>query len=411
MTAEEFATRPPVFDPFAGAPGPDLDILKRATELIPLLREESEPSENQRKLTDRAIQALDKVGLLNVMVPKRFGGPAVNIRTLIELIAETGRGDGSAGWVLGLVNVCEWFCTLYSDKAQQEIFGANPKAKACGSIFAPKGGIEEVEGGLRVSGAWPYCSGSAWADWATLALWTGERPDGSPILKLGLFPVKELGHRDTWHVTGMKATVSTTLVADKVFIPHHRIQSLEDLGGEHYATEHTEDPNSRACFIPVAILILAAVQIGLARHAIEYSLLRRASRHVTYTIYHEGKDAPHMQMAVAEAQSMTDAAHLLAIRACADIDSAALRREPLDVVTRARIRMDTGQIAELCRKAIGKLMTANGASAFATTNNPLQRAWRDSEIAARHAQVEPEVAKLTYGQAMFGLDRFSLLFF
>jgi alkylation response protein AidB-like acyl-CoA dehydrogenase len=411
MTPEEFAVRRPSFDPFAGAPGPDLNIIGRATELIPLLREQSEPSEEARKLTDKVIRALDEVGLLNIMVPKRFGGPAANIRTLIEVIAETGRGDGSAGWVTGLVNVCEWFATLYSEKAQQEVFGANPKAKACGSIFAPKGGIEQVEGGLRVSGAWPYCSGSAWADWATLALWTGEHADGSPILKLALFPIKELTHRDTWHVTGMKATVSTTLVADKVFVPNHRIQALEDMGGEHYATEHTEEPNSRACFIPVAILILAAVQIGLARHAIEYTLLRRAGRPVTYTMYQEGRAAPHMQVAVAEAQSMTDAAHLLAIRACADIDSAALRRAPLDVVTRARIRMDTGQIAELCRKAIGKLMTANGASAFATPNNPLQRLWRDSEIAARHAQVEPEVAKLTYGQAMFGLEKFSLSFF
>ncbi len=290
---------------------------------------------------------MDKAGLLNVMVPKRFGGPAVNLRTLMELIAEAGRGDGSAGWVLGLVNVCQWFCTLYSDRAQQDIFGANPKAKACGSIFAPKGGIDEVDGGLRVSGAWPYCSGSAWAHWATLALWTGERADGSPILKLGLFPVKELGHRDTWHVTGMKATVSTTLVADKVFIPHHRIQSLENLGGENYATEHKEEPNSRMCFIPVAIPILAGVQIGLARHAIKYTLRRRATRPVTYTIYPEGKAVPHMQVALAEAQSLTDAAYLLAIRASADIYAAALRGEKLDVVTRARIRMDTGQIAEL----------------------------------------------------------------
>ncbi|MGH6988819.1 MAG: acyl-CoA dehydrogenase family protein [Stellaceae bacterium] len=410
MTSEEFVVRPN-FDPLAGAPGPDLGILARATELIPLLREESEPSEEQRRLTDRMVRALDEVGLLNIMVPRRFGGPSANIRTLVELIAEVGRGDGSAGWVTGLVNVCEWFATLYCDRAQQEIFGANPKARLCGSIFAPKGGIEKVDGGLIVSGAWPYCSGSAWADWATLALWADERPDGSPILSLGLVPMKELGHRDTWHVTGMKATVSTTLVADTIFIPDYRIQLLEQLGAERYATEYTEEPNSRASFIPVAILILAGVQIGLARHAIEYTLNRRASRPVTYTRYHEGRLAPHMQVALAEAASLTDQAHLLAIRACADIDAAALRREPLAVMTRARIRMDTSQIAELSRKAIGKLMTANGASAFATPNNPLQRLWRDSEIAARHAQVEPEVVKLTYGEAMFGLDQFSLLFF
>jgi alkylation response protein AidB-like acyl-CoA dehydrogenase len=397
-------------DPFLGAPGPDLAIIARASELVPMLRANAAASEEQRRVTDESIQALAEAGLLAITLPKRFGGQGANFRTLIELTAEIARGDGSAGWVAGLLNVCTWFGTLFSERAQQEVFGANPTARLCGSIFAPKGGIEQVEGGLRVSGAWPYCSGSLWADWATLALTTGEREDGSPIQELALVPMSDLENRDTWHVTGMRATASTTLVADKIFIPHHRIQTLEAMSGERYAREYAEEPNYRASFVPVAILVLAAAQIGLARAALDITLTLRANKAVTYTMFSQAKNSPMAQIAVAVAASAIDAAHLLAARACADIDSAALRAEPLDVVTRARIRMDTGQCAELCRTAIGKLMTANGAGSFAL-HTDLQRIWRDSEISARHAQVEPEVAKLTYGQALFGLDKFALLFF
>ena len=409
--AAKFAKTPDRFvDPFLGAPGPDLDIIARATDLIPLIRANAAASEAQRRVTDETIAALDEAGLLGIMIPKRYGGPAANFRTLIELSAEVARGDGSAGWVLGLLNVCTWFGTLFSEQAQREVFGPNPAVRICGSIFAPKGGIEAVEGGLRVSGAWPYCSGSLWADWATLALTTGERAGGSPIQDLALIPLSDLENRDTWHVTGMKATASTTLVADRIFVPHHRIQKLEAMSAQRYACEYAEEPNYRAAFVPGAILILTAAQIGLARAALDITLKIRAGKAVTYTMFSEARNAPMVQMAVAEAASAIDAAHMIAARACADIDRAALNSEPLDVATRARIRMDTGYCADLCRKAIDKLMTANGAGSFAL-HNDLQRIWHDSEIAARHAQVEPEVAKLTYGQALFGLDKFALLFF
>ncbi|MGY3692410.1 alkylation response protein AidB-like acyl-CoA dehydrogenase [Bradyrhizobium sp. USDA 3240] len=98
-----------------------------------------------------------------------------------------------------------------------------------------------------------------------------------------------------------------------------------------------------------------------------------------------------------------DSAYLLVARACADIDGAALRREKLDLMTRARVRMDTGHAAKLCRESINKLLSVNGAGSFALAN-PLQRIWRDSEIASRHAFVHPEMASLIYGRALFGIE-------
>ena len=90
-------------------------------------------------------------------------------------------------------------------------------------------------------------------------------------------------------------------------------------------------------------------------------------------------------------------------RAAADIDFAAAKHEKLDMQTRARIRMDTGVSARLCRSAINRLLSVNGAASFANVN-ALQRIWRDSEIASRHAFVMPEVASHIYGRVLFGLE-------
>jgi hypothetical protein len=65
--------------------------------------------------------------------------------------------------------------------------------------------------------------------------------------------------------------------------------------------------------------------------------------------------------------------------------------------------MDTGVIGELVTDGLRTLMTANGASSFADAN-VLSRIWRDSEIAARHALVMPELGKEAYGRMLLGAD-------
>jgi alkylation response protein AidB-like acyl-CoA dehydrogenase len=388
-------------DSFFEAPGPDWDFVARATALQPLLRNNAAASEAQRRVVDESIEALVEAGLFSIAVPKRFGGAGQNFRTFIETVSEIAKGDGSVAWVTALTNVCTWFATLFSEQAQQDVFGANPKARVCG-IFTPAQSCEPVDGGLSVSGSWNYGSGCMWADWGTLGVQIGTLPDGSPELGLALIPISELHIEDTWKVAGMAATASNTLVADGIFVPSHRIQSFAAMAAEDYAREYDEEPNYYASFVPVAALVLIAAQIGLGRAALELTLTKGATKSVAYTVFGEAKESPAHQIATAKAATEIDAAYLLAIRACADIDTRAERHEKLDPLTRARIRMDTGKCGELIRGAINRLLSVNGASSFATAN-ALNRIWRDSEIASRHAFVHPEFAELIYGRVLYGI--------
>lgn len=388
-------------DSFFGAPGPDWDFVAKATALQPLLREHAAASEAQRQVADASIQALFDAGLFRIAVPKRFGGAGQNFRTFIETVSEVARGDGSAGWVTALTNVCTWFGTLFSERAQQDVFGTNPNARICG-IFTPAQHCEPTNGGLRVSGSWNYGSGCMWADWGTLGVQIGTLPDGSPELGLALIPFTDLRIEDTWKVAGMAATASNTVIAEDIFVPSYRIQSFAAMAAEDYAREYAEEPNYYASFVPVAALVLIAAQIGLGRAALDLTLTKGASKSVAYTIFDEAKNSPAHQIATAKAATEIDAAYLLAIRACADVDSHAQRGMKLDPLTRARIRMDTGKCGELVRGAINRLLSVNGASSFATANH-LNRVWRDSEVASRHAFVHPEFAELIYGRVLYGI--------
>jgi alkylation response protein AidB-like acyl-CoA dehydrogenase len=388
-------------DAFFGAPAPDLEIVARARSLQALIRSKAKESEEARRVSEDVIQAMHSERLFHISVPKRLGGLGGNFRTFIETVAEVGRADGGTGWATALLNVCTWFATLFSDEAQADVFGKSAEARVCGIFTHPERNIK-VEGGMRVSGEWGYGSGSGHAQWATLGVKLGENPDGSPIPGLALVPLRDLTIKDTWYVAGMCASGSNTLVANDVFIPQHRIQNFTDMGAENYARSPSDEPNDYASFIPVAEIILVAVQLGLARAAIDITLQKGAAKSVSYTVFSQARQSPAHQIELAEAVSDADQAHLLVARACADIDNAAKQHVKLDLLTRARIRMDTGQAGKLCRQSINRLLSVNGAGSFALANS-LQRIWRDSEISSRHAFVLPEVANLIYGRALFGI--------
>lgn len=381
---------------------PDQRLVERASELVGLIRRQAAKTSEQRFVAAEVMQALEDAELFGLLVPRRHGGHAVNLRTTMEVIAEVARGDGSTAWALTLLNVCTWFATTFSDEAQDDVFGQNPKAKVCG-IFTPPTTSERVDGGYSVSGKWPYSSGSFAADWATLGIKL-DVAEGEDARALALIPSSAWTIEPTWFVTGMKGSGSDTIVVENHFVPDHRVQRFTSMQAADYLTSYqVEEQNSNMPFISVAALILVAPQVGLARHAAELTLNKLPEKGVAYTVYGAAKNSPAHQLRVAEAITKFDLAELLMQRACYDIDKAASLRQKSVLLRRARLRNDTGTVAELVKDGIDLLLTANGAGSFADAN-VLSRVWRDCEIAARHAYVSSEVGKEVYGRLLLGAD-------
>jgi 3-hydroxy-9,10-secoandrosta-1,3,5(10)-triene-9,17-dione monooxygenase len=378
------------------------ELLERAAALRPVLERNAAKGEEDRRIADESIDALVEAGLFKITVPRRFGGHEVDIRTKLEVSAAVAEGDGATGWVLALINVCHWLVGLYRDQAQQDIFGADPDARVCG-VLAPSVETRREDGGLVVSGRWPWASGSLHATWGLVGVLDRDAAGAITEHALALIPMTDLAVEDTWFVAGMKGTGSNTLVADEVLVPDHRLLSVPKAIENEYPTEHADEPLYRSSFIPVLALILVGPQLGLARAARDLVIAKAPSRAISYTSFERQTDSVAFQVEVARAAMMVDTAHLHAFRAAGEIDAAARRGEKLDYVTRARVRADTGYTAETVRGAIDRLVSAHGASSFADSS-PMQRIWRDANTAGRHAVVSPTVSLEVYGKALLGVD-------
>ncbi len=201
----------------------------------------------------------------------------------------------------------------------------------------------------------------------------------------------------------MKGSGSNCVVAKDVFVPDHRLLPLTKAVQSEYPTPFKDEAAYRAAFIPVAALILVGAQLGLSRAALAHVVEKASQRSIAYTSFKKQSDSVALQIQVSRAAMKIDTAHLHAFRAADDIDNAALRGEVLDYKTRARVRADTGHVAQYASDAINLLMTAHGASGFAEAS-PLQRIWRDSNTAARHAIVLQPVSEEIYGKALLEVE-------
>jgi alkylation response protein AidB-like acyl-CoA dehydrogenase len=336
------------------------------------------------------------------MVPTRFGGYQTSIHTYIAVMAELGRGCGSTAWVASLLNVCAWLASLFPERAQRDLWGDGPDTWVAGSL-APNGSARPVDGGWRVSGRWPWASGSLHAQWAACGIRMTDERGEIKNFGLSLMPVRDLTIEDTWFMAGMKGTGSNTFVANDVFVPEHRFLPYPAAFQGHYRTEHLDEVTYRVAFVPVTILILVGSQLGVARAALDHVLAKASTRGVTHTNFAKQSESAGFQIQVAEAAMKIDTAHLHAFRAADDLDRAAQEGRHPDLVERARVRLDTALAAKYCRDAVDLLADAHGTSSMGDANT-MQRLWRDIHVASRHAITSWSVNLEIYGKALLGVE-------
>jgi 3-hydroxy-9,10-secoandrosta-1,3,5(10)-triene-9,17-dione monooxygenase len=383
-------------------PAPLSDLVQRAERLQPLLAKNAAESDRNRRASEENIQAIADAGLFKLMVPKRYGGYEGTLRSHMEVSAALAEACGGTAWVTALINGCAWFTGLFAKQAQDEVFGADPDARVAG-VFSPASKVRRVDGGLMISGKWYFSSGSLHSTWAMLGIIEHDENGAFKAQYLGLVPMSKVTIEDTWFTTGMRGSGSNCIVGNDLFVPDHRLLSIMPALQGDYPSPFKDEVAYRSAFGPVSSILLVAAQLGLGRAALKYVIERAPQRAIAYTSYTKQTDSIAFQMQIAEAALKINTAHLRAFHAADEIDEGARRNKDLDYLTRCRIRADTGAIVTDITDALNTLLFAHGAGSFAETN-PMQRWWRDSSTAARHAIILPAVGTEIYGKALLNVE-------
>jgi 3-hydroxy-9,10-secoandrosta-1,3,5(10)-triene-9,17-dione monooxygenase len=378
------------------------ELVARAAALRDQLCEDAPEADRNRRLTERSIGGITDAGLTRLMTPKRLSGYETDVRTVLDVTTEIGRGCGASAWVTGVLNSGNFMVGLFPDQAREDVWRDNPDARTALVLVAPTAFVERVDGGLRVTGKWGYASGSLHCEWIALLV-RMDSEQGESEMHMVLVPMHEMRVEDTWFVTGMRGTGSNTVVADEVFVPQHRVMPyMPAVNGERLAP-HADEPLYRSSVSGVLQVFLLGSMIGEAQAALSYVLDKAPKRTIASSTYTSQTQSVAFQIDVAEASTMIDTAHLHASRIADTVDRCAMLGEMLDIPARGRLRMDAAHTAQRCRDAIDLLMTAHGTSAFAEVS-PLQRIWRDVSMGSRHAGFGARIPQEVYGRALVGLD-------
>src|SRR5262245_5987578 len=199
------------------------EAMRRARELIPLLRERAPRAEDARMLTRDTEQLIHESGLFRFHQPKAFGGMELDFVAVVDIPAELARGCASTAWNVANVACHHWILGYDEPETQHEVWDANPDALIASSIALAAGRARKADGGFIVTGHWPFSSAVDNSDWNMLAVTVLGDDGRTPIdWRLCLVPKFDYEIVDTWYAMGMAGTGSKDVAVSEVFVPERR---------------------------------------------------------------------------------------------------------------------------------------------------------------------------------------------
>jgi len=377
------------------------EAMRRARDIVPMLRERAQASEDARVLTRGNEQLLHETGLFRFHQPKAFGGMELPFVALVDIVAEIARGCPSTGWNVGNLGCHHWILGYYAPDTQHEVWDANPDTLIASSIALAAGRARKVDGGFIVSGRWPFSSGVDNSDWNMLAatVFDGDKPVDS---RLCVVPKSDYQVLDTWDAMGMGATGSKDVSATDVFVPDRRALALRDCRG---GFDHPGAALNKGALYGIPIVAasshpLAPAALGTAEGAYEIFLASMAKRAGTYTGA-KVADFQAVQIKVARARSLIDSARYLLRQSAIAFDAYAARGEVPDLETKLRFRAHSAFAVGQSREAVETLWSCYGAQGL-YKRDPLQRHLRDVIAIAQHFSFNFDIAGAAYGTHALG---------
>ncbi|MFE1165790.1 acyl-CoA dehydrogenase family protein [Nocardiopsis sp. NPDC058789] len=378
------------------------ELVKRARAVQPLVRRHAPWQEENRRLHDEVVEALDDAGVFHMRVPTRYGGFESDALTMSEVAAALANADGATAWTASVSWIPTWMVGMFPDHVQEEVFSTHG-GRVCGTL-SPSAMAEPTKGGFTVNGRWGFISGAPNSHWQEIIA-LAPTPDGAdryPVV--ALVPLSDLRTVDDWHAVGLRGSGSVSTVAEDVFVPSERVVPLMSvLSGESASEANRELPMYRAPLLAVAAAASVGTPTGLAEAALELFLERAGERGITYTDYSRQIDAPITHLQVAEASLRTDRARFHGERTARLLDVKGALGEEWSLLERARCRVDVAAVCKLAKETVTMLGEASGGRSV-YTDLPMQRIVRDVTALNLHALMYPETGFELYGRVLSGLE-------
>jgi resorcinol 4-hydroxylase (FADH2) len=380
------------------------DLLARAHAIAELARARAQQTEADRRVGEDMIERMREADLFRIMQPQAYGGFEYGFDVFSEIVAAIASGCGSTGWVYGLLASHQWLIACFPRAAQDEVW-QNRDALAAGT-YAPVGQAVAADGGYRLSGSGSFCSGCDNAQWQLLGGMIPQ-PDGAAKPGFFLMPTADCTLDDNWYTMGLAGTGSKNLVARDVFVPAHRTLAFAELT-DATAPGMRGNPNPlyRQSFLAVLPITIVSPVLGMAEGALADFLAMAGGRTTRGAVAGGNRrmaELTTVQMRVAEASALIDAARLIMARDLADALATVTRGEPISVDVRLRNRRDQAFCVRLLVQAIDALFLAAGGQGL-FLDKPQQRFWRDAHAAASHISLNWDSTGTMYGQFMLGLE-------
>jgi alkylation response protein AidB-like acyl-CoA dehydrogenase len=351
-----------------------------------LARQCAATTERDRALPDPLVTALRDTGLLRAGAPAAIGGPEAPPAVLLAGAERIAQADAATGWCVSIAATSSLLAAYLPHDAAVEILGDQDDIAA--GVWAPRGKAIPADGGVRVTGRWPFCSGITHSNWffAGTVLEDGDAQAGPPALRVVALPTAEIEILDTWHTIGLRGTGSHDAVATDVFVPDARVFAIVD------TPPRVDAPLYRFPLFGYFALSIAAAALGNAQGAID-DLIALAAHKVGQGSTRALAERPATQATVAESE-----AALRAVRAgyYEAIEQAWAQAQDgdVDMDRRLGLRLAATHVVRTAADITRSMYDLGGGTAI-YDDSPLQRRFRDGHTATAHFQVNPAMWELT----------------
>src|ERR1700761_7624055 len=143
--------------------GEGVSLMGIAHGLEPLIREHAEALEEGR-IPPPLVEALSDAGVFKARLPREVGGLEAEPVEWLQMIEELARINASAGW-LAFIQSGVGLTFLDPERFERFRERAGGRLMLAMSLGRIGGKAVKVEGGYRISGRWPFASGSPFATW------------------------------------------------------------------------------------------------------------------------------------------------------------------------------------------------------------------------------------------------------